>query len=160
MSDLATRLPPVVRPLPARTARAASRIAEALFHDGERPPPAERLAWMEADLADHVGRAGPRAVLVFRLLVFVTSWVAPLFTGALPPLARLPVERRVEVLARVERSPFSLAFLAVKALLCIVYYEHPDAAREMGFDGHPSFVADLPGHVRPLRVKKRPPEAA
>ena len=28
-----------------------------------------------------------------------------------------------------------IALFAVKAILSMLYYEHPDAAREMGFDG-------------------------
>ena len=39
------------------------------------------------------------------------------------------------MLERFEKSGFAPALLAVKALLSVHYYEHPDAAREVGFDG-------------------------
>lgn len=35
----------------------------------------------------------------------------------------------------MEKSFASPPVLAVKAILCILYYEHPDAAREVGFVG-------------------------
>ncbi|MCZ7678966.1 MAG: hypothetical protein M5U28_09520 [Sandaracinaceae bacterium] len=35
---------------------------------------------------------------------------------------------------RLEATPLSLPLLGAKAILSIVYYEHPDAAREIGWD--------------------------
>jgi hypothetical protein len=34
----------------------------------------------------------------------------------------------------MERSALGLAVFGAKAILCIVYYEHPDAAGAVGFD--------------------------
>lgn len=138
--------------------RAAMRVAEALFHDGERPPPADRLAWLEVELADFTQRAGPRARLLFRAALFALWWIAPLFAWTMPTFGRLPVARRIRVLERADRSALlSAPFLAVKAILCILYYEHPDVAREIHFDGHASFVAEVPGHPKPVAIKRRPP---
>ena len=33
----------------------------------------------------------------------------------------------------MEETPLSLAFFGAKAVLCIVWYEHPDSAREIGW---------------------------
>ncbi len=127
--------------VPDRVVRACGRIAEALFHDGEDSPPAERIAWLESDVRDFLGRATGRARVMFRLCVFVIVWFGPLWALSLPPLTRLSVAARIAVLERLERSPLGFAFFGAKALLCLMYYEHPDAARELGFDGHASGVA-------------------
>lgn len=127
--------------VPERVVRACGRIAEALFHDGDAPPPAERIAWLEGDVRDFLGRATGRARLMFRLCVFVIVWLGPLWALSLPPLTRRSIASRIAVLERLERSPLGFAFFGAKALLCLMYYEHPDAARELGFDGHASGVA-------------------
>ena len=43
--------------------------------------------------------------------------------------------QRVHALRRLENEPAAAPLFAVKALLSLIYYEHPDAAREVGFDG-------------------------
>jgi hypothetical protein len=35
----------------------------------------------------------------------------------------------------MERTFLGPLLLALKTILCILYYEHPDAAAEIGFDG-------------------------
>lgn len=111
-------------------------LAEALFVTESGLPPASRLAWMCADLRDFMTQAGSRARWTFRLALWFTSWCAPLFVGRMPPLARLPVHDRVEALERFERGGLAqtAAVLALKAVLCILYYEHPDAAASIDFD--------------------------
>jgi hypothetical protein len=120
---------------PSRTASAASSLAEALFATDAGPPPAERMAWLARDLDDFLSHAGTRAGVVFRLALFAVSIMAPWFAGKLGPLGRLAVPDRILALSRLEQSPLGLSLFAVKAILCILYYEHPDAATEIGFDG-------------------------
>lgn len=120
--------------LPPRSVRAARALAEALFADDRGPPPADRLDWMASDLADFFGHVSLRARLLFRACLAVITWLGPLAIGKLPPLARLDHGDRVRALLRVERSPLALALLGVKAMLSIVYYEHRDAARAIGWD--------------------------
>lgn len=122
------------RGLPPRTLRAARSVAEALFTQPSGPPPAERLDWVERDLDDFFGHVSLRARLLFRACVATILWFAPLLVGRMPTLARLSVEERIEALERLERTPLSLPLLAAKAILSIVYYEHPDAARDIGWD--------------------------
>lgn len=119
--------------LSAGTLRSARAVSEALFSTESGPPPAARLDWLEADLGDFFGHANWRARLLFRACLFAITWVAPLLVGRLGRLASLPIERRVEALERMEETPLSLAFFGAKAVLCIVWYEHPDSAREIGW---------------------------
>jgi hypothetical protein len=53
----------------------------------------------------------------------------------LPPIRRLSFEDTERALERFERSPMGMMLFAVQTLVCIVYFEHPDAAAEIGFDG-------------------------
>lgn len=120
----------------SRGSRAAARaVAEALFATPAGPPPRDRLEWALAEFDDLVARASGRAATLLRLSLLTLSVAAPLLAGRLPPLARLPVAARVEALRRLERTPLVAALFAVKAMLSICYYEHPDAAREAGYDG-------------------------
>jgi len=109
-------------------------VAEALFAGPEGPPPSSRLDWLERDLADFFGHVTLRARLLFRACIATLFWVAPLLAGRFSSMARLTVDERIEALHRLERSFLSLALLGAKAPLSIVYYEHPDAAAEIGWD--------------------------
>jgi hypothetical protein len=40
----------------------------------------------------------------------------------------------VRAIEALERTPAALALLAVKAVVSIVWWEHPDNAREIGWD--------------------------
>jgi hypothetical protein len=61
--------------------------------------------------------------------------LAPLMIRRFGSLAAMSLPDRIRALERFEGSALSPALLAVKALLSVHYYEHPDAAREVGFDG-------------------------
>jgi len=78
---------------------------------------------------------GGLGVFALRLGLFSLTWVAPLFVFSLPPLRRLSVEKRIVALERFERSPLGVLFYALKAMLCMMYFEHPEAAHEVKFDG-------------------------
>ena len=114
--------------------RRARIVAEALFSTEAGPPPAARLDWMERDLADFFGNVSVRARLVFRLCVAVVYFLAPLLNGRLRTMGSLDVEERVRALHRIEATPLSIAYLGCKVILCMVYFEHPDAAAEIGWD--------------------------
>ena len=110
-------------------------LAEALFATRDGAPPAERIGWLSEELDDFFARVGTKSRWLFLLSLFTVSVVAPLLVGRLSPLASLPLDVRTRALERMERGSFALPLLAVKAMLCVMYYEHPDAAREIGFDG-------------------------
>lgn len=115
--------------------RATTRaIAEAFYATAAGPPPDDRLDWLVDEMDDLVTRSGRRARFFIGLLLFAVSVLAPLFVRKLPPLRSLSRADRARALGAMERSPFGLAIFGVKAPLSIVYYEHPDAARAVGYD--------------------------
>jgi hypothetical protein len=114
-------------------------FAAALFSTEAGPPPDARLDWLVGEMADYLHRAGGRARLVFRLSLFAVTWLSPLFIGVWPTLRRLSVPARVQALTKMEASFAAAPVLAVKAFLCVVWYEHPEAQREVGYVGHATF---------------------
>lgn len=142
-------------PPPRRVVARARAIAEAIFATVAGPPPAARLDWLLADFGDFAAHAGPRARLVLALCSIVVTWLAPLMVWRLPPLARLTVTERAEAIERLERTPLSVTVLGIKAILCILYYEHPDAMREIGVDrtcltsGEPETLAAVASEEQP-----------
>lgn len=124
--------------------RSVRAVIEAMFAragkgEGEGaevvPPPAERVEWVTREIDDFLSRASGRSYAIVLLSLVVVSVVAPLFLRRFGSLASLSPGERVRALERFERSGLAPALLAVKALVSVHYYEHPDAAREVGFDG-------------------------
>ena len=116
------------------TTRAVRAVAEALFCDEKGPPPAERIDWLCRDFDDFVQQAGARSGAILHGGLAVANWLAPLAIGKAPPLSRLTLAERVEALHKTEGTPAGLPLLAIKAMLCMIYYEHPDAMAEIGAD--------------------------
>ena len=145
-------------PLVARsTVLDAVAVAEALFARGDRAPPPERIAWIEHEFEDFLARSGAGARRMLGLLLWIVSVLAPLLAGRFGLLRGLPVGDRVRALSTLERR-WGAPLLAVKAILSLIYYEHPDAAREVGFDGaclSPRVPRVEPPAVEPLRVGAR-----
>lgn len=113
----------------------ALALAEALFATREGPPPGEHLAWLGDELDDFLRHAGAHARRSFGLCLFAVSRLAPLFVGRLGGFARLPLDLRTRGLERMEASPLGLPFFGAKAILCVVWYEHPENAKRAGYDG-------------------------
>lgn len=118
--------------VPAAVRRGARVVAEALFSPDGEPPDAERLAYIEEDFSDFYARAHGNARMILRLSLFALTWIAPLFVFAPLPLGSLSLRRRALALERLEASPLAPAALAVKAMLCILWFEHPTTQRETG----------------------------
>ena len=131
--DIEAELPPPR----GRANRALFHIAEALFTTSEGPPPEARLRWLCLEMSDFLSRVGGKARLLFTVALFLGTWVAPLWLLRLPPLRTLSRPHRIEALDRLEASPIGTPLFALKAIVSLVYYEHPDAAAELGFDGQP-----------------------
>lgn len=106
-----------------------------MFTRDDGPPAEAALDWLDHELEDFFLHAGVRASLVFRACVVAISWCAPWTLGRAGPFARLDAPSRGEALARMERGPLALAVFGAKAILCILYYEHPTGARWAGYDG-------------------------
>lgn len=120
--------------LTRRMRLATHAVAETLFTTEEGPPPRERIEWLVDDLDHFFVHAGSRARFAFRLCLLAISVLSPLLIWHMPPFRKLPRQQRIEALERMERSWAGLAVFGAKAPLCIVYYEHPDAARFIGYD--------------------------
>jgi hypothetical protein len=130
----------MARPL---TNRAVRFVAEALFYR-DRPVPEARLAFLQAETLELLQTAGPRARTLFVLCLLGVFLLAPLFVRRLPTLGRLPLPLRIEALRRMEDSALGAPLvLAVKAALCVLYYEQPEAAREIG-GGTPCLLPKAP----------------
>jgi hypothetical protein len=132
-------------------------IAEALFSTGGAPPPPERIAWLRGEMEDFLGCASRIGRALFVLGSLFVTWWAPVLVGALPPLSHLPFARRVHALERFESRRVAPVLIALRAILCMLYYEHPDAAAEVGIDpsGPPSGkLMDLPP-LDPLSLRER-----
>ena len=117
--------------------RNVAAIAEVMFADEIGAPDRGRVDWLCAQTKDFVDSVGGKTALIFRLSVTATSWLSPLFVGKLPPITRLSFRDRVSALNRYEASPLGLSVFAVKAFLSMHWFEHPEVAREVGFDGQP-----------------------
>jgi len=105
-----------------------------MFADHSGPPEDARLNWLCARVDEFVSEVGGKGALAFRLSLFATSWLAPLWSFRLPRLRRTPFEERVKILDRWERSPFGMSLFAIKAFATMHYFEHPDVAAEVSFD--------------------------
>jgi hypothetical protein len=120
----------------SRRMRETSRaVAEALFTTREGPPPPDRLDWLTDELDDFLAQAGPRAKIAYALCLGGISTVAPLLVYRPMPYRKLSREQRSIALERLEKGPLGLAVFGAKAILCILYYEHPDAEQTIGY-GH------------------------
>ena len=116
--------------VPAAFEMRVAAIAEALFATEAGAPDPKRVAWLCADFADFVSRAQGRGRLIMMLSVWFLTWLAPFVVWRLGPLGTLPIEKRTEALERVEGSGIGFIALAPKAMLCMMWFEHPDTQRE------------------------------
>jgi hypothetical protein len=116
--------------VPATFATRVAAIAEALFATEAGAPDPKRIAWVCADFADFVSRAQGRGRLVMLLSVWFLTWIAPLVVWRFGPLGALPIDKRTEALERIEGSGVGFIALAPKAMLCLMWFEHPDTQRE------------------------------
>lgn len=119
-------------PVPAAVRVTSRAVAEALFSpDGETIDRA-RLDWLEEDFADFFSRAHGNARMILRASLLALMWLAPLFVFTPLPLTSLSIKRRALALERLEASLLAPAALAVKAMLCILWFEHPTTREETG----------------------------
>lgn len=129
-------------PLTAGWHRDLHALASVLFATDAGLPPQARLNWTVRQIDDILGTIRGRGAFVYRLSVAVVSWLAPLLVFRFPTFRRLSQDQRILALERFEKSPLGLMLFAIKALLCITYYEHPDAAKDIGFDGRGLLESD------------------
>lgn len=112
----------------------ARAFAEALFSRDGRAPDSARMDWFEHDLSDFAKHLTPRARRLLSACLAMPTWLAPPLVRKVGRLRTLSIAERIEALHALERSPIGIALFATKAMTSLVYHEHPDAAREIGWD--------------------------
>lgn len=116
-----------------RTVLSLRHFAEAVFSSHGAPPPSDRLEFTVAEYEQLLAYGGFRTRLLIGLCLRLIGLLASLFVGRLRSTWKLPLPDRVKALARMEAHPvLGSPVLAVKAALCIIYYEHPASAAEVG----------------------------
>ena len=118
----------------ARRRQQVIAAAEALFATDAGPPPRDRLERVAADALRFAVEAGPRVRFAFHAALWVLTWVVPLLLLRLPPFGRLPLDRRVRAWNRAEGGPLGPLFVVVKMILCLHWYEQPEAFDELGYE--------------------------
>jgi hypothetical protein len=126
-------------------------LALALFDRG-RGVPEERLAWAAEDLRSFLDHAGPRTSFAYWATLYLVEWMPLLVIGRFARMSRLSTEQRIHYLEAFERSRFAILLVLPKALLALVYYEHPESLRETGYDGG-CLMGQVPEGVGLVRSK-------
>lgn len=106
-----------------------------MFASSDGPPDARRIDQLSVDLVDLLRDADTGTRVLFRLALFAVVWLAPPLAGRPPTFGRLPHADRLRALHRFERSPLGLSLFAVKAMLCIVWFEQAESLAHAGADG-------------------------
>lgn len=110
-------------------------LAEAMFcHEGG--PPAQRIDALVRELDEYVSFASRtlRFGLLFMLEVLRFAPIVLLWRFA--TFESLALGDRVRVLERMEQSrvqPLMVVFAAYKAILCLLFFEHAEEQRDMGY---------------------------
>lgn len=131
------------RVLPAPFAAPARALAGCLF-DAGRGVPEDRLDFALDDVDDFTRRAGTKTRLAFVASLLLLEWLWPLAFGLFGRFSRLPLARRLHLLERIEETALAPLLVLPKAMLCLVYFEHPEALREIGYDAKPLRALEAP----------------
>ena len=118
-----------------RHASIVRALAQAMFaHDPE--PEASRLDAFVLDVDAYVSHASKMLRLGLLAMLEVIH-IAPLFLlWRFATFESLACPDRVHILERMERSrfvPLTLVLVAYKAILCLIYFEHPDELADVGY---------------------------
>jgi len=138
-------------------------IAEAMFsQDGEVTE--ARLDAHVAAVDAYVSAASREIRFGLRMALLIVRLSPVLMFVRLRPLERLPVDERVAILSRLERSRFahlSLAFIGWRTVMTLVFYEDPVELRNIGYLGEERFrhKRHLPGLVLAAPVAPPPEES-
>ena len=120
----------LVAPLSPVVRSWARAVAEGILATEEGAPDPKRVEDVVEDFLDFIARAPARGRWIMILSLFALVWVAPLFVARMPTLDGLDVDKRAEALDRVEKSVLGPAALAPKAILCLLWFEHPATRAE------------------------------
>ena len=123
-------------------------LALGLFDTGAGIP-VERLDWMLHDADDFLRAAGPKTSALFVGVMTALEGLPVAFGEGPHRFSKLDPSARARFLERLDSSRLSMLIALPKAVLGLVYYEHPDAAAQTGYDGtcmlgeHPDNLVQL-----------------
>jgi len=131
--------------------RAIRGAAEAFFTDPDEPSDrgAEaRMVWLVADADDMVSHGSVQLQTGLRIGILVLELLPVFVIGRFALASSLTLEERVYFLRKVETGPITflaLLVIAWKTILTVLYFEHPEMAPHLGYDGrHDRYKRGLP----------------
>lgn len=130
-------------------------IARTLVDAGDGVPEG-RLDFLVEDLRDFVSHFNVITRWVTRFAVIFVQLCPLLIIGRLSRFTKLDPEERLRCLETLENGPFGLSLVALKTFICLIYFEHPDALKETGFDGKALREQQLSLLEAPLSAGGRP----
>lgn len=135
-------------------------IAEALFTDPDDPADRgarARFEWLAGDADAMISNASIAMRIGMWAMLFILE-ITPIFAvGRFSRCSSLPLDARVHYLEKLERGRvvFLALFVTVwKTLLTILYFEHPEAAPKLGYDGKHERFKNV---KRPTALEARAP---
>ena len=136
-----------------RRMRVLRAAAEALLHDGIAAPDESRMAWFLDEADDYAAATGglTRTLLLWSFTVL--QFAPPTSIWRLKRFTSCTIDERQRCLRKLERSPLVFVVLmaaGIKALVGLVYFEHPAALREAGYDGKHSIDKPITPSPRSL----------
>jgi len=111
--------------------RSIRAISEAIFSEDEEPINAARLDWLIHEYQDFMSRAPSKQRLLFTLATLVVAFCGPLFILRFQSFSSLSLTLRIRALRRLETRPAGKILIPLRAILCLIYYEHPEAAAHL-----------------------------
>lgn len=114
--------------------RTLHAVAETLFESEAGPAAPARVRWVVDDIDHFLMTVGGRSRLVIRAAIEVVMRLGPVVVGSFSPFEKLPLAKRRLALARIEKSPAGLTIFALKTLLSLHWFEHPETVRELGLE--------------------------
>ncbi|MEE2900687.1 MAG: hypothetical protein VYC39_00060 [Myxococcota bacterium] len=113
-------------------ARQIHYISEAFFSADTSPMDSKQLEWLVREYCDFMSRAPTKQRFLFRTAVTVIAFLSPLFIWKLGPFSTLSFNQRIRALRQFEQRKIGRILIPVRAILCLIYYEHPEAAKTLG----------------------------
>lgn len=143
--------------------RTIAALAEAMFTHPDDPPDAgarARFEWLAGDADAYVSNASALMRIGFWCMLLVLELLPLFVVGRLSRCSSLRLEVRVRYLEKLDRGRvvFLALFVTVwKTLLTILYFEHPEAAPMLGYDGKHERYKNV---KRPTALEARAPSGA
>jgi hypothetical protein len=124
-------------------------FAEAMFHH-DPPPPKARLDTFADEVDRFISPASKTLRFGLLLMLDAIRLLPPFVIGRFAVFEELTLEQRIRMLEKMDRSRRPLVvllFVAYKTVLTMLFFEHPDELRAVGYPG-PERHRYLAGRLR------------